>query len=843
MKKRLWCGLIAVTFFGTVLGEGVKVEGVLKTRDGKPLVNASVKLVVARISSVTDEDGAFGLYGNVAVKPMSTMKKEKNSVTLNGSQLLVNCVSGVASGSIHIFRADGSLVHSVRNINFKSGVSQIALPPRLLSCGMLLIRCAIEKELYVIRVVGGKVKSSDIVTVNGSKSSSEDALLSVRDTLVISSGTLKVIRIPLTTYQFKADLVMDSAKVVTVDTTAVAEADVIAIAQAWKSQIEALVPAGDKIFIDADLKRVTDLQNDSMRTRGARELSSVAMIMMGSNNGYQQAIIYACQAVISASKDPLILNNFGALLRDNDSLDASRKVLLFARIQAPWAPAVLTNLGNTMFEMGDVDKAEKTFLEALRNNSKYGPAHKSLGVLYMARGDVLKAAEQLILSAEFAYGPSTGKLLAQATAHGGGIQAPPNASSGYNPSSSQRPDMSSMPAVEQLTTPDFPNWSGLDALGASHDGLKSVESATTGEALKIVSDMLSMKDEIMALDIDAKTRFANIARVNERAATQLEYLRAYYEDRSAEVKKKYDEGMKPVDESLKKAIDQLDGILESKKAQWEQSCNSSVPACAQSWAEFEQTWGRQTKSSYDEWFAKWKQLEREAYEADRMLAEEFWLYSAQYMDQMYDGQGYFYKMQDMLRRQTVCGLLGTHVSIWSLYGTSITPLYQIAVTLAKVEIPQFQPSPDPAAKIPKKENGPPCPFQKGQKLKVNIIAVSVAVDCESIELEGGEGIILGGKYNFKTRETELSISGGLKAGLGGLETGTDFEVGAQSGITVTFDKNNQPSDIGFKTQVAATARVANQTLMGVNVESTVAVSGISGKYAAEGGVFSGSQDF
>ncbi|HEX2956621.1 MAG TPA: tetratricopeptide repeat protein [Chitinispirillaceae bacterium] len=843
MNARQLCGLMAatLTLFGYSSGEGVKVEGMLKTRDGKPVVNASVKLAVAKISSVTDEDGAFGLYGTVSAKE-AAKKLIKNKITFQGSQVLIQCHLASASGSIHIFRADGALLYSAKKILLKNGVSRIDLPSHIRASGMMLIRVTIDNDQYVLRTMAGMVKSTDVVSGSVAGCVSEEASFTARDTLVISSGTLKVIKIPLTSYQFKADLVMDSSKVVTVDTGVVTNADVITIAQAWKTRAEESIAATEKVFIDADLKRVTDIQNDSMRTRGAHELSSAAMVMMGKNQGYPQAIVYASQAVISAPEDALTLNNFGALLRDSDSLEASRKVLLYARTKAPWAPAVLTNLGNTFYELGDVEKAEKIFLEALQKNSNYGPAHKSLGVLYFARGDVLRAADHLIKSAEYAYTPSTGKLMTQAMSHGGGIQAPPNASSGYNSSGSQRPDMSSIPSVEQLTTPDFPNWSGIDALGASVKGLKAAEDATTGEALTIVSDMLTMKDKVMGLDDSSKARFAAISRLNERAANQLSYLIAYYDDRSDEIMKRYEDGMKPVDEALTKAIDQLDGIFESKKAEWEQSCNSQIPACVQSFAEFEQTWGRQTKIAYDEWFAKWKQLEREAYELDRILAEEFWLYSAQYMDQIYDGQGYFYQMQESLRRQTVCGMLGTHVSTWSMFGSTVVPAYKIAVAMANVEIPQFDPVPETKADIPEKESGPPCPFSKGQKLKVNVIAVSVAVDCESVELEGGEGIIAGGKYNFKTRETELSISAGLKAGLGGVETGTDFEVGAQSGITVTFDKNSQPTDIAFKTQVSATARVANQTLMGMSAESAIAVSGISMKYSADGSVFSGSQD-
>lgn len=833
--------IATVILWGFSYGEGVKVEGALKTRDGKPVVNATVKLAVAKISSVTDEDGAFGLYGTVFVKE-TAKKLAKNSVTFQGSHLLIQ--SSSASGSIHIFRADGVLLYSAKKIMLKNGTSRVDLPSNIGASGMLLIRVIIDNEQYILRAMSGQVKSTDVVSGNVAGTSLVNASVTVRDTLVVSYGTLNTINIPLTSYQFKADLVMDSSITVSVDTGAVSEADVVAIAKAWKSTTEQLIPASEKIFIDADLKLVADVQSDSLRVRGARGLSSSAMVMMAKNQGYERGIVYASQAVISAPGDAVVLNNFGALLRDSDSLELARKVLLYARTASPGTPSILTNLGNTFYELGDVAKAEKVFLEALQKNSKYGPAHKSLGVLYFARGDVLRAVDHLIKSAEFAYTPSTGKLMAQAMSHGGSIQAPPNAGSGYNSSGSQRPDMSSVPSKEQLTTPDFPNWSGLDVLGASVEGLKPVEEATTGEALKIVSDMLSMKDVVMGLDDSGKIRFANIARMNERAVTQLEYLRKYYDDRSDEIQKKYDDGIKPVDEALKKALDQLDRILESKKAQWAQSCNTSMPECVQSWAEFEQTWGRQTKSAYDEWFAKWRQLQREAYEADRILAEEFWLYSAQYMDQIYDSQGYIYKMQEMLRRQMVCGLLGTHVSIWVMTGTTVVPLYKMAETLAKVEIPQFDPPPAPEAKVPKKENGPPCPFSNGQKLKVNVIAVSVAVDCESIEVEGGEGIIVGGKYNFKKRETELSITAGVKAGLGVYESGTDFEVGAQAGITVTFDKNNQPSDIAGKAQISATARVANQTLMGASAEvSVAAVSDISAKATAESGVFSGSMEW
>ncbi len=822
--------------------EPVKVQGEVRSRDGKPVVNASVRLAIANISSITDEDGLFGLYGQIS--PVVMQKRASGGVraTIKGQEIEIWTAKSRDDGNLQIFTADGKLIHSAHNLKINAGSTNIRLPETVLSTSkMYLIRFTAGEQIFAIRFITGKGHVIKPL-MSLSESTSKDALLTVRDTLIISHSSYATIHIPLTSYQWQSNLMMDTARVRNVDTSiTITEQQIIDIAQRWKMRGLENMTSADSMFTQSDIKLAELTSGDSMKARAARSMSSVAMILMGKNVGYDQAITYASEAVLMAPKDVQCLNNFGALLRDRDSLQLSLTVLLYGRKAAPWAPAILANLGNTLFELGDDKKAEGVFLNALRENPGYGPAHKSLGILYFGRGELLKAAEHMLKAANFAFGPSVKSIMEGVKANGGGMQSPPGAGSGYDPSSTQRPDQSSVPLYGRLVTPDFPNWAGIDQMCAAYEGLVRFEDSTMAKGLQVVADALQLGETVMNSDAATKNRFVNISNYNQRAVTQLTYLGEYYSDRHKENQDRYTQQMKPIDEALQNALDEISATADIKLAAWEASCSPSTAAeCLEQWAQITKESGQKQVQAYDNWFMKWRQVAKEAYEADRILVEEFWIYSEPYINSIFDDQGFVFTQAEMLRRQTPYTILGVHASSWKFGAMALCMGYATAKSLAEIEVPDFDPAPEPQASVPQKEKGPPCPFQNGTKLKVSVIVASVSVDCESIEVEGGEGIIVGGKYNFKNKSTELTIAAGVKASLGAEPVGTDIEVGASSGMTVTFDKNGQPTDFGFKTSVSGTARVANQTLVGLSAESTVAVSGISYKTAAENAVFQNS---
>lgn len=61
---------------------------------------------------------------------------------------------------------------------------------------------------------------------------------------------------------------------------------------------------------------------------------------------------------------------------------------------------ILTNLANSVLDMGDSLEAESIYLEALSIASDFGPALSALGNIYMARGDYERALEVMIRGAK-----------------------------------------------------------------------------------------------------------------------------------------------------------------------------------------------------------------------------------------------------------------------------------------------------------------------------------------------------------------------------------------------------------------------------------------------------------
>jgi tetratricopeptide (TPR) repeat protein len=81
------------------------------------------------------------------------------------------------------------------------------------------------------------------------------------------------------------------------------------------------------------------------------------------------------------------------------------------------------------------------------------------------------------------------------------------------------------------------------------------------------------------------------------------------------------------------------------------------------------------------------------------------------------------------------------------------------------------------------------------KVVIPFIIGSMKFDCSTFEFEGGELLKLGVKRDFFTNQTTLAIGVGV-----GIETPIT-ELGAQQSFYISFDSDQQPTDIGMKGEV------------------------------------------
>jgi hypothetical protein len=84
------------------------------------------------------------------------------------------------------------------------------------------------------------------------------------------------------------------------------------------------------------------------------------------------------------------------------------------------------------------------------------------------------------------------------------------------------------------------------------------------------------------------------------------------------------------------------------------------------------------------------------------------------------------------------------------------------------------------------------------KVVIPFIIGSMKFDCSTFEFEGGELLKLGIKRDFITNQTTLSIGAGVD-----IETPIT-EIGAQQTFYISFDSDQQPTDIGMKGEMKST---------------------------------------
>lgn len=120
------------------------------------------------------------------------------------------------------------------------------------------------------------------------------------------------------------------------------------------------------------------------------------------------------------------------------------------------------------------------------------------------------------------------------------------------------------------------------------------------------------------------------------------------------------------------------------------------------------------------------------------------------------------------------------------------------------DCPKMPPPPPPPASsndenvnVPDK-NVPDCPF-KGKKLKIGMGVCSIGLDCESIEGECGEGLILGAKWNYKDKELTGFAGAGFKADFG-VEGVMKATAEGKAGFEVSYNTKNQAMDVAYKTE-------------------------------------------
>lgn len=195
-------------------------------------------------------------------------------------------------------------------------------------------------------------------------------------------------------------------KVQNIEIKSVSSEQAQAIAQRFYNKSYTALQAADKVKFDNELKLLQDAEN---KYKIAHRFTGKGANLTALGNDPDLACVYLTSALLNSPQDTVAINNFGAYLRIIDSVQTSLPVLLHAAMVCPNSPLILTQVGNSLFEMGDHNKAEKYFKDALKVNPDYGMAHSGLCAVYIVRGDAKNAMIELFKGAKTLFLPSTAK--------------------------------------------------------------------------------------------------------------------------------------------------------------------------------------------------------------------------------------------------------------------------------------------------------------------------------------------------------------------------------------------------------------------------------------------------
>jgi tetratricopeptide (TPR) repeat protein len=122
---------------------------------------------------------------------------------------------------------------------------------------------------------------------------------------------------------------------------------------------------------------------------------ALAALARGDYLGAERELGEALTVADTPADRAFLLNKRGvarvALGRKDDALDDFRAALLG---DPSFAPA-LTNIGNLLFEAGDVDAAIAQYEAAVRADDYYAIAHLNLGIAYKHAGRVAEGVREL----------------------------------------------------------------------------------------------------------------------------------------------------------------------------------------------------------------------------------------------------------------------------------------------------------------------------------------------------------------------------------------------------------------------------------------------------------------
>ena len=587
----------------------------------------------------------------------------------------------------------------------------------------------------------------------------------------------------------------------------ISSADLVKMADKTVKQFYALIyDAKEKALVDAELRKLDNAKEDKLRLAG--NMSSTSTLIKGLGYSMNTAAIFAAKPAALFPNDTLIVNNYGSLLRDLDSNKAALKVLLYAKKLCPTAPVILTNLGNTLFELKDDRSAEACYKQALLVNPDFTPAQQSMVSVYLKRRDLQSAMKVLFAGVRSAYCESLAgvhervKYREEYKPDQSYSNPPPE----NNGAEAPNPDM----PVDQLQLPDFPNWPDAATLINDQSVEKVIKKLgqignSSNKELDQAMQLLKASPKEQQAWYEKESKSGRV--LYKKYLFEMDLMEEYFEQ---ELDKVFYDALR--EDSLK--ILKMDGAIQSLTA-GDEGRAAAMSANGEAWKKFMIQRCKDMKQIREMYYRDWRQVAAERHRKYTDLLMTYWIYCEPWLNRCYD-MNEFEKLNN--RRKvfvtTQMSLLYTDYQVRQL-GFAFQNIGSFASVLG--DCPQMPPDKldktpsDDKVNVPDKDKKD-CPYE-GKTFKIGSEPCSMGVNCESLELECTEGLAGAVKWNF--RKKEISIFGGVGVSAEGPPLGfrkTGLE--AKTGFEITFNTKGQVTDLAYVTEVGVSGTVGAESSVG-----------------------------
>lgn len=588
-------------------------------------------------------------------------------------------------------------------------------------------------------------------------------------------------------------------KYVKIDTTKViSETQMVTIAtRFYNRHYKTIYDPKEKIFVEENFRKLEATGADKYKL--AQGFSSTAVMMAGMGQSVDIPVVLSTKAVMLYPKDTLIVNNFGVILRMIDSVKTSLPVLLYTRKLFPGAPVILTNLGNTLFELYDDRGAEYFYKRSLKVNPDFSLATQGLVSVYLKRKDLSKALEMLFKSVQGIYSTSMKQVHEKVKynpKYAPPSEPPVNRGPGGDEASPGENSPNPNTPIDQLYLPGFPNWSEIGALIADESiqrvNKKLGQVAASDHTLDNAMKMLQASPEEQLAWYENENRPGKI--LFEKQEFAMDLMEVYFQDQIDKIEKEYNYTDSINIAKFGNYIEEISANDEARAAQ--------MGADGEAWQAFLVEKCKLFTNANKDLFGQWKQIAATRHAKYVDLLTTYWVYCEQYLNRTYNPSE-FEKLNSK-RKSFIAmnfGYLYTDYQIKQMQ-FAFANLGSLASVMG--DCPKMPPPPPPPASsndenvnVPDK-NVPDCPF-KGKKLKIGMGVCSIGLDCESIEGECGEGLILGAKWNYKDKELTGFAGAGFKADFG-VEGVMKATAEGKAGFEVSYNTKNQAMDVAYKTE-------------------------------------------